>query len=280
MAVGIVYPEELQDLSRTLGEEKYTLVDVRQPNEYLEGHIPGARLIPLPDLESGLEELRRKPHVVFYCSRGVRSRAAAEWAAAHLGPDARIANLVGGFLAWEGKPLRDMPRLRLFDAPKTVPEALVRAMDLEKGTQNFYLAVSMAAEATDPKLAHTLRTLADMELAHAKILHHRLRLAQGSSQSQDGKNESFEQHYAALPGDILEGGLGLEEALHRMTSTPSRFCLEVTDLALEIELMAYDLYKNLAGTSAGEMEEMFLKLAGDEQGHQRLLIRQLPRCSA
>lgn len=280
MQVDKLYPEELQDMARELGEDKYTLVDVRQPHEYQEGHIPGARLIPLPDLESALEELNRKPHVVFYCRSGVRSMAAADWAIKHLDPEKRIASMVGGFLAWEGKPLRDMPRLRLFDAPKNVPQALLRAMDLEKGAQNFYLAASAVAEATDPELARILRTLADVELAHAKVLHHRLRLAQDSDQDQGGKNDSFEQRYAALPGDILEGGLGLEEALHRAASTPANFCIEVTDLALEIEMMAYDLYKNLAGTSADEMEEMFLKLARDEQGHQRLLIRRLPRCSA
>jgi rhodanese-related sulfurtransferase len=35
----------------------YTVLDVRQPGEYESGHIPGARLISLPDLNDRLEEL-------------------------------------------------------------------------------------------------------------------------------------------------------------------------------------------------------------------------------
>ena len=31
----------------------YTILDVRQPNEYESGHIPGAKLVPLPDVPGG-----------------------------------------------------------------------------------------------------------------------------------------------------------------------------------------------------------------------------------
>jgi len=37
--------------------QEYNLVDVRQPEEYERGHLPGARLIPLGELESRLKEL-------------------------------------------------------------------------------------------------------------------------------------------------------------------------------------------------------------------------------
>ena len=43
-----------------LGEKRpqeYNFVDVRQPEEYERGHLPGARLIPLGELESRLKEL-------------------------------------------------------------------------------------------------------------------------------------------------------------------------------------------------------------------------------
>jgi rhodanese-related sulfurtransferase len=39
----------------SLGE--YNLVDVRTPREYEKGHLPGARLIPLGELENRLGEL-------------------------------------------------------------------------------------------------------------------------------------------------------------------------------------------------------------------------------
>ncbi len=45
---------------RTITEkasEEITILDVRQPSEYKAGHIPGAKLIPLPDLTSRLGEI-------------------------------------------------------------------------------------------------------------------------------------------------------------------------------------------------------------------------------
>ncbi len=43
-----------------------TILDVRQPAEYESGHIPGAKLVPIPDLGKRLEELDAgKPTVVY-----------------------------------------------------------------------------------------------------------------------------------------------------------------------------------------------------------------------
>lgn len=278
MPVQSFFPEELETIAAGLGEENYILVDVRQPWEYQEGHIPGARLVPLPELESGMEELKRKPNLIFYCRSGARSMAAANWAEENLGQGVKTLNMIGGFSAWEGRELRSMPRVRLFAEAKNLRDALSRAMELEKGAQAFYTAASAAAKQAAPELADVLLTLADVEKAHARVLHHRL--GQARSKAAKPPLASFEEHYAALSGDILEGGLSLEQALDRISGDASHFCLDVTDLALEIELAAYDLYKNLAAEAAGDLEQAFLKLAQDELGHQRLLIRQFPQCRA
>jgi rhodanese-related sulfurtransferase len=43
-----------------------TILDVRQPNEYEASHLPGARLIPLPELGDRLGELDKdKPTLVY-----------------------------------------------------------------------------------------------------------------------------------------------------------------------------------------------------------------------
>ena len=47
-------------------EGGYTLLDVRQPGEYEETHIPGAKLIPLPELKDSLKELHSDKPVVVY----------------------------------------------------------------------------------------------------------------------------------------------------------------------------------------------------------------------
>jgi rhodanese-related sulfurtransferase len=46
--------------------DSVTLLDVRQPSEYQESHIPGAVLIPLPELTDRLGELDpEKPTLVY-----------------------------------------------------------------------------------------------------------------------------------------------------------------------------------------------------------------------
>ncbi|MDA8164278.1 MAG: rhodanese-like domain-containing protein [Desulfobacteraceae bacterium] len=46
--------------------DSFNLVDVRQPGEYERGHLPGARLIPLPELNARLQEIDRgKPTIVY-----------------------------------------------------------------------------------------------------------------------------------------------------------------------------------------------------------------------
>ena len=47
-------------------EGEYTLLDVRQPKEYEGSHIPGAVLIPLPQLTDRLGELDRDRPVLVY----------------------------------------------------------------------------------------------------------------------------------------------------------------------------------------------------------------------
>lgn len=62
--VGLVSREELEQLLVT-GE--VTLLDVRPREEYLAGHIPGARNAPLGTLASEADALRCVPPVVAYC---------------------------------------------------------------------------------------------------------------------------------------------------------------------------------------------------------------------
>lgn len=44
----------------------YTLLDVRQPREYAGGHLAGAKLIPLGELDSRLDELDPNKPVIVY----------------------------------------------------------------------------------------------------------------------------------------------------------------------------------------------------------------------
>lgn len=58
--------EETQDYISQHSGEDITILDVRQPSEYQESHIPGAILIPLPELPDRLDELdTQKPTLVY-----------------------------------------------------------------------------------------------------------------------------------------------------------------------------------------------------------------------
>jgi len=58
--------EEARSYMKEHREGTYTLLDVRQPTEYEKTHLPGAELIPLPELTQRIEELDPgKPLIVY-----------------------------------------------------------------------------------------------------------------------------------------------------------------------------------------------------------------------
>ena len=58
--------EKVRQFLNEKNRESYNLVDVRQPKEYEQDHLPGARLIPLGDLPKRLSELDSgKPTIVY-----------------------------------------------------------------------------------------------------------------------------------------------------------------------------------------------------------------------
>jgi rhodanese-related sulfurtransferase len=64
--------------ARRLVEEGARLVDVRTPDEFTAGHLPGAINIPVQDLERRMAELEAKEKpIVLYCRSGFRSGSAA-----------------------------------------------------------------------------------------------------------------------------------------------------------------------------------------------------------
>jgi adenylyltransferase/sulfurtransferase len=74
------------------------IVDVREPWEWDIGRLPGARLIPLSELEEHMNSLDRRQEVVVYCHRGTRSMFAARQLLA--AGFERVANLEGGIDRW------------------------------------------------------------------------------------------------------------------------------------------------------------------------------------
>ncbi|MEO4053729.1 rhodanese-like domain-containing protein [Solibacillus sp. CAU 1738] len=60
-------------------EQEYIIVDVREPNEYAEGHIPGAINVPLSGLQQGnLAPLEKDANYIIICRSGNRSQTASD----------------------------------------------------------------------------------------------------------------------------------------------------------------------------------------------------------
>jgi len=85
--------------------EGATVVDVRNPDEYEEKHVPGAVLVPLPELGDRIDEVPVGRPLYVICARGGRSRSAAQAMRVQLGW--QVVNVSDGTEGWaaSGRPL-------------------------------------------------------------------------------------------------------------------------------------------------------------------------------
>jgi rhodanese-related sulfurtransferase len=75
-----------------------TMIDVREPSELAEQHVPGAIAIPLGEVEARMAEIPQDKPVLVLCRSGNRARPAAQ-VLADAGYQARIVD--GGIIAWD-----------------------------------------------------------------------------------------------------------------------------------------------------------------------------------
>ena len=87
-----------QELNEKLKFGKHPLVlDVRQPEEFRQGHISGARLMPLNEIYKRMKELPKGREIVCICASGNRSGSASKVLAK---AGYTVSNVRGGMLAW------------------------------------------------------------------------------------------------------------------------------------------------------------------------------------
>lgn len=88
------------DLQERIGGERSLVVlDVRQPQEWAEGHIEGARHITGAELPRRVSEVPKDRPVAVVCGSGYRSSVASSLLAHH--GHTRVANVMGGMSAWK-----------------------------------------------------------------------------------------------------------------------------------------------------------------------------------
>lgn len=85
--------------ARLQSKETPLVVDVREPSEFQDGHIEGAKLAPLGSVEKGVADIPRDREIVLVCRSGRRSGKAQELLAAR--GYTNLRNMEGGMLAWE-----------------------------------------------------------------------------------------------------------------------------------------------------------------------------------
>jgi rhodanese-related sulfurtransferase/rubrerythrin len=253
---------ETRTLMAGQAEGAYTLLDVRQPGEYEGEHIPGAKLIPLPDLKDGYSQLDSLKPVIVYCRSGSRSLAAAQLLSG-LGFN-EIYNLQGGIMGWQGSKAAG-PRelnLELVRGDETPAEMIALAYGMEMGLGIVYR--EMAERSDDAELKSLLTMLADIESQHKK----RLLEILAEIDSPVSDTDAYE---ADLQPSVLEGGFGLDDFMKENESFFGSV-QGVLDLAMMLETQALDLYLRFADKSADERtQKVLFSIADEEKAHLRSL---------
>jgi len=269
-AVTNLEPDAAREFMASRPAGGYQLLDVRQPGEYEQEHLAGARLIPLKELSERLGELDPDQPVLVYCAIGGRSRAAAQYLNGQ--GFKQVYNLSGGIKAWLGRKAtgRVSQGLELLAPEADYPGSLALGYALEVGLQRFYLRLAeMVPEAGQKELLARLAGFEDTHKAWLAAAYAAVRqLDSGLPALSEGSPE------------VMEGGHSVAEFLAGVR--PEELDLSaIFDLAMGFETQALDLYGRLAQQAARpEVRTLFLKLVDEEKLHLGYLARELERMIA
>lgn len=250
--------DEAKSFIETKDDGTFTILDVRQPAEYEESHIPGAKLIPLPELHNSSDQLNPETPVIVHCAVGGRSRVAAQLLSGYGFKE--VYNLKGGIKAWQGLKATGPKELNLdlVRGDETAAEIAALAYDMEDCVQLFY--TEMRDRAQDQEVRELFTKLASIEEKHKRTI---LELSARMEAPGTGRNTT-----AADRGQlILEGGFDMAEFMEQnepnMKTVP-----EVIELAMMLETQALDLYLRFAHKSINaETKEVLFRIAQEEKSH-------------
>ncbi|MCU0598620.1 MAG: rhodanese-like domain-containing protein [Desulfobacterales bacterium] len=269
----IMTVDQLKRYMHSTPEKEYLLVDVRQPGEYMQTHIPGALLMPLSDLKTKLSSLPADRDIVFYCLAGSRSRTAAVMAADQKkDSQKRIYSLEGGISQWTGASIDKIPKIQIFDKSHTIPQLLETAVRMEKGARVLYEKlneINLLNSGGD-----IFSQLAEAEMSHARTLFGLI------EKYSDAPLQSFDEFFNALPDDMVEGGDAVDDLVGYIHSIQKYGCINLLDLAMDVEFVSYDLYKTLANLKIGEgdAERILLGIAQAEKNHMSMIADSYEHC--
>jgi sulfur-carrier protein adenylyltransferase/sulfurtransferase len=250
--------------SYMIGEEadSITIIDVRQPNEYQNSHIPGAVLMPLPQLVEKMNEIDKHKPTVVYCASGNRSRIAAQVLVSKGFEE--VFNFTGGIRAWNSQTAiggEDMG-LMLFNGQETVSQCLSIAYVLEGGLREFY--ETMASQVSHLDAQDLFNQLAAIETKHQERIYSEYIKLTDAADDRD----AFE---ANIKTKFVEGGLTAKE-FAQLYQPDWESVLDIASTAMAIEAQALDLYLRASRRSQNQQVRSFLKqIASEETNHMNQL---------
>ena len=89
---------DVTEAARLASQPEYLLLDVREPHEYTECHVPGSLHIPMGQIPDRVADLPADRHILVLCRSGARSLRVTQFLRANEHPLA--SNIAGGILAW------------------------------------------------------------------------------------------------------------------------------------------------------------------------------------
>lgn len=226
------------------------LLDVRQPEEYKQGHIPGAVLLPLPELPDRLAELNISKGIITYCRLGRRSLAAAQLIADER--DSEVYTIDGGIMAWNGLVATgDVETCMVMTGDLKKPEEFISlAYTLEDGSGRFYLRVSEIF--SDKKAVELFKNLSNVEENHKKRISERI------------KDITIDQRFI----DYMEGCIKISEAIDRIFG--KKDIRDALEYSMQIETNSLDVYMKIL-REVEKADELFKDIIDDEKAHLKKL---------
>lgn len=98
-----VNTEKLKELLSRFKSDQI-VIDVREPDEYYSGHIPGVPLVPMQSIPNLLEGFDKNKEYIFVCRSGNRSQNVSLFLKQQ-GFD-KVINFDGGMLDWDGETVQ------------------------------------------------------------------------------------------------------------------------------------------------------------------------------
>lgn len=254
-----ISPDEVREVIKNKGADEYCLLDVRQPGEYEQGHLPGAKLIPLSELKFNLDKIRPDRKTIVYCRSGNRSRSAVGILNGAGLDD--VLNMERGILGYRGTQAAGPPEAGVFCFPDNMaPEQLAAmAWYIEDGSQRFFEAVMEKTQGAEEK--DVISRLIDQKITHKESLFHLFKKISGST-----ADDSFPADILPMPPhDVMAGCVSVPDAV---AWSKDKQITDILDVLMALEANTLDLYLKLGRQVASERaRSVFVELSDEQVRH-------------